>query len=53
MSTESKMSKEVYDAVLLTAGADGVSMACIEEDIERTLRYPRECERNVKVSCFS
>ena len=27
MSTESKMSKEVYDAVLLTAGAVGISMA--------------------------
>ena len=27
MSTESKMTKEVYDAVLLTAGAVGISMA--------------------------
>ena len=43
MSTESKMSKEVYDAVLLTAGAVGISMAS-----KKILKEPLGTPENVK-----
>jgi hypothetical protein len=43
MSTESKMSKEVYDAVLLTAGAVGISMAS-----KKLLKEPLGTPENVK-----
>jgi hypothetical protein len=43
MSTESKMSKEVYDAVLLTAGAVGISMAS-----KKILKEPLGTLENVK-----
>ena len=43
MSTESKMSKEVYDAVLLTAGAVGISMAS-----KKILKEPLGTPENAK-----
>jgi hypothetical protein len=43
MSTESKISKEVYDAVLLTAGAVGISMAS-----KKILKEPLRTPANVK-----
>jgi hypothetical protein len=43
MSTESKMSKEVYGAVLLTAGAVGISMAS-----NKILKEPLGTQENVK-----
>ncbi|CAB3978363.1 Hypothetical predicted protein [Paramuricea clavata] len=43
MSKESKMTKEVYDAVLLTAGAIGISMAS-----EKLLKEPLGTPENVK-----
>jgi hypothetical protein len=44
MSKESKTSKEVYNAVLLTAGAVGISMAS-----KKMLKEPLGTPENVKV----
>jgi hypothetical protein len=43
MSTEGKMANEVYDAVLLTAGAVGVSMVS-----KKVLKEPLGTPENVK-----
>ncbi|CAB3996729.1 Hypothetical predicted protein [Paramuricea clavata] len=43
MSKESKMTMEVYDAVLLTAGAVGISMAS-----KKLLKEPLGTPENVK-----
>ncbi|CAB3999229.1 Hypothetical predicted protein [Paramuricea clavata] len=43
MSKESKMTREVYDAVLLTAGAVGISMAS-----KKLLKEPLGTPENVK-----
>ncbi|CAB4019566.1 Hypothetical predicted protein [Paramuricea clavata] len=43
MSKESKMTREVYDAVLLTAGAVGISMAS-----KKMLKEPLGTPENVK-----
>jgi hypothetical protein len=43
MSTESKITKEVYDAVLLTAGAVGILMAS-----KKFLKEPPGTPENVK-----
>jgi hypothetical protein len=43
MSTESKMTREVYDAVLLTAGAVGISMTS-----KKILKEPLGTPENVK-----
>jgi hypothetical protein len=49
MSTESKMSKEVYDAVLLTAGAVGISMAS-KKILKEPLGTPEDVKRMLKLA---
>jgi hypothetical protein len=49
MSKESKMTREVYDAVLLTAGAVGISMAS-KKILKESLGTPQNVKGMLKLA---
>jgi hypothetical protein len=49
MSKESKMTREVYDAVLLTAGAVGISMAS-KKILKESLGIPQNVKGMLKLA---